>query len=296
MRGPQAWVGVAVLLWVFPPVAGAFGQDAVPPAAAETPSLAWLGIKGEAIFKSYTYFDEAPADDRLYREEGIFRLEWSRQFAPWVGVKLVGEVRGDTDGDANGVYVEIPDTNPHRSILGLREATASFRWVPVDVTIGKQLFAWGTADAYNPTDNLNPYDYLDVLDADKMAVYSVAARVQAGPASLVAVVVPLFTPSRLPEATGRWAVPPPPGFMGLVNDRELPGREIENVQYAARLRTTVAGWDLSASYYQGFDDVPQFRAGTVRSPAGAVVTSLTPVFPRIRAVGADFSTASRGSG
>ncbi len=34
----------------------------------------------------------------------------------------------------------------------------------LDVKIGKQRIAWGTADKLNPTDNLNPYDLEDVLD------------------------------------------------------------------------------------------------------------------------------------
>lgn len=294
MRGPRALLGVSVMLCVLLHAPGSFADEPLSTPPAETTTLASLGIKGEVIFKSYTYFEDAPADDRLYREEGILRLEWARQFAPWIGAKLVGELRGDTDGDANGLYLEIPDTERHRSILSLREGTVSLRWAPVDVTIGKQFFAWGTADAYNPTDNINPYDYLDVLDNDKMAVYSVAARVQMGPTSLVAAVVPVFTPSRLPTASSRWAPPPPPGVLAVVNDRELPGVEVGSVQYAARLRTTLGGWDLSASYYQGFEDVPEFRAATLASPSGTAVASLTPVFPKIRAVGADFSTTVRG--
>ena len=127
--------------------------------------LASLGIKGEAIFKSYTYFQEAPADDRLYREEGILRLEWTRQFAPWIGVKAVGRGAGRHGRRRErGLFRrsrhESPPEHPRASARGRR----AFRWAPVDVTIGKQFFAWGTADAYNPTDNLNPYDYLDVLD------------------------------------------------------------------------------------------------------------------------------------
>lgn len=294
MRGPGACLSVGVMLWLLLSSAGSFAEEAVSPSEGDTRTLASLGIKGEVLFKSDTYFEDAPADDRLYHEEGILRLEWSRQFAPWIGAKLVGELRGDTDGDANGVYFEVPDTNRHRSILSLREATMSLRRAPVDVTIGKQFFAWGTADAYNPTDNINPYDYMDVLDVDKMAVYSVAAHVQAGSTSLVAAVVPVFTPSRLPLASSRWAPPPPPGVLVVVNDREVPGVEVANVQVAARVRTTLGGWDLSASYYQGFEDVPEFRAAPVTAPSGLAVTSLTPVFARIDAVGMDFSTAIRG--
>ncbi len=152
------------MLWLSFHPTGTSAEDAVSPPGDETPTLASLGIKGEVLFKSYTYFEDASTDDRLYREEGILRLEWTREFAPWINVKVVGEARGDTDGDANGVYFEVPDTNRHRSIVGLREATVSLGRAPVDLIIGKQFFAWGTGDAYNPTDNINPYDYLDVLD------------------------------------------------------------------------------------------------------------------------------------
>jgi hypothetical protein len=34
----------------------------------------------------------------------------------------------------------------------------------LDLTIGKQRIAWGTADKLNPTDNLNPYDLSDVFN------------------------------------------------------------------------------------------------------------------------------------
>jgi hypothetical protein len=134
---------------------------------------------------------------------------------------------------------------------------------------------------------------MDVLDTEKIAVLSAGLRVQLGATSLVAVVVPYFTPSRLPEPTSRWAPLPPAGFVGVVRDREVPGRDVENVQYAARLRATVAGWDLSASYYHGFEEVPEFRARTIQTPNGPV-SELTPVFPRIDAVGMDFSTTFGG--
>jgi hypothetical protein len=135
---------------------------------------------------------------------------------------------------------------------------------------------------------------MDVLDTEKMGVLSAGLRVQLGPTSLVAVVVPFFTPSRLPLPASRWAPPPPAGPFAVLDDRQVPGRDAANVQYAARLRTTVGGWDLSASYYHGFEDVPEFRASTVQAPAGRTVLTLTPVFPRINAVGMDFSTTFGG--
>ena len=282
------------MLWLLLPVAASLAEESATPSGSERFSLAALGIKGEAVFKAFGYFDEVPADDRLYRAEGTLRLEWARQFAPWVGVKLVGEVRGDTDGYASGVHFEVPDTARHRSVLGFPEATVNLHDGPVDLWLGKQFVAWGTADAYNPTDAINPYDYMDVLDTEKLAVYSASVRVQLGPASLVAVVVPVFTPSRLPLADSRWALSPPAGVSAVVEDRELPGVDPANVQYAARVRTTLGGWDLSVSYYHGFEDVPEFRASAIQAAPGKPALRVTPVFPRIDAVGMDFSTTVRG--
>jgi hypothetical protein len=294
MVSPRGTLGLALLLWLLPPCAACFAEESAPPSGEGKFSLASLGIKSEAIFKSFGYFEGAPADDRLYFEEGIFRLEWAREFAPWVNVKLVGELRGDTDGDASGINLEIPDTDRHRSVLSLREATVNLRRAPIEFAFGKQFFAWGTADAYNPTDGINPYDYMDVLDNEKLAVLSAGLRVQLGATSLVAVVVPFFTPSRLPLPDSRWAPSPPAGLMAVLDDREVPGRDAANVQYAARLRTTLGGWDLSASYYHGFQAVPEFRASTVQAASGGTATHLTPVFPRINAVGMDFSTTFGG--
>jgi hypothetical protein len=65
------------------------------------------------------------------------------------------------------------------------------------------------------------------------------------------------------------------------------------MQYAARLKTTVAGWDLSASYFDGFEHTPVLRLSSVEVAPGIVLPQVTPVFTRIRAVGLDASTTFR---
>jgi hypothetical protein len=252
------------------------------PAPGQTPSepppltLASLGIKGYLIFKNFSHFHEAPQDNRHFREEGILQLEWARKLAPWGDAKLVGEARGDDDGFAQGVNFQIPEATQHRSILNLKEAVLTLKENPVEVSFGKQIFAWGTADFYNPTDNLNPSDFLDPIDPEKLAVYSVASRLTAGPSSLVFVIVPVFTPSRSPFGLSRWT--PVPESPVIVDDRELPSRDVGNMQYAARARTTVAGWDVSLSYFDGFENNPLIRR--VPHP---FLPRFVPVFPRIKA-------------
>jgi hypothetical protein len=263
-------------------------------AVAESPSLAALGIKGEATLKNFSHFDETATDRRNFRDEGLLEITWSHRWERQGSLSLVLQARDDDAGLAEGITFQIPETSARRSLLAVKEAVATVRRGPFELGVGKQIFAWGTADAFNPTDRINPYDYLDILDNEKMAVWSAAARLEAGPASLTFVVVPFFTPSRLPLRNSRWTPLPPPGFVAVVDGREVPDRAVDNMQYAARLKTTVKGWDLSVSYYDGFEDTPAFRRSAAGLGPGVVVPRFTPVFTRARVAGADFSTTWRG--
>ena len=281
-------------------VLAAFAVHAAP-ASAESPAspgaqsstLAALGVKGQAILNGFGYFRETPTDDELLVAEGILQLEWSRRLAEWADMKVVLEAREDTDSLVGGIGFEVPDRRRQRSVLELREGTVTARRGPVDVILGKQIVTWGTADAYNPTDNVNPYDFLDVIDNEKLAVFAAVARFTAGASSLTGVLVPVFTPSRLPLKGSRWIPTVPEGLTALVADRELPAQTLENMQYAARLKTTVGGWDLSGSYFEGFEHTPVFRLSAVQVAPGTVLPQFTPVFTRIRAVSMDVSTTYR---
>src|SRR5688572_6442269 len=161
-------------------------------------SLRAYGLKGHLLLKNFTHFRETPTDNRHVRNEGLLQVEWGRKLASWLDVKAIVEAREDDDRFTDGFTFQIPETAPRRSVLGLKELVLTGRGGPVEVSVGKQIFAWGTADAWNPTDNLNPNDYLDPIDNEKLGVWSIASRGTAGPASLTVVVAPFFTPSRTP--------------------------------------------------------------------------------------------------
>jgi len=262
---------------------------AEPPEEPERFTLASIGIKGTLTNKLAVYPDTTPNDDRHVQDEGILEVEWARRLTPWADLKLVGEVRKDNDSFDEGVNLQIPETSLHRSIVYLKEAVARFAHGAYEVSVGKQIFTWGAAEGFNPMDNLNAYDYLDPLDSQKLGAWSVAARATFGPANLLFVIVPVFTPSRLPLTDSRWTPIPPPGVGGVAEPRELPPNNASSMQYGARLRATLAGWDLGLTYYDGFDATPVYRMGTV-DIGGTSVQTLTPVFTRIHAPGFDFST------
>jgi hypothetical protein len=69
-----------------------------------------------------------------------------------------------------------------------------------------------------------------------------------------------------------------------------PAIRLGNMQYATRVSGSVRNWDLSASYFDGWDDVP--RVGREASPSGAggVTVRITPEHLRKRVIGGDVAT------
>ena len=157
-------------------------------------SLASLGVKGTAVYKNFSHFETTRDDPQLIRNEGLVRLEVNRRLAPWSDAKVVGELRKDDDDLTDGVSFQIQEKNRRRSLLDLKEAVLTLRGGPLEAGLGKQIYAWGTADTFNPTDNLNAYDYLDVIDNEKLGLWSAALRLTAGATT----------------ATGTWGTDRPP--------------------------------------------------------------------------------------
>lgn len=283
MRRPTGLLAVAALAFV------GIGEGL----AAEPSAPASLGFRGHVLLKNFSYFEKAPGEDDRFRNEGIFQLEWARQFSRWASIKLVGDARADDDDLTEDIRFQIPDTARERSHLNLVEAVLRLGPDPLQLALGKQIYAWGTADAYNPTDNINPYDYLDPIDNEKMAVYSAALQGTLGPSTVTVVGIPVFTPSRVPLPSSRWVPAPPAEPTPVIADRQLPSTSLENIQWAVRVRTTLRGWDVALSYFEGFEDTPVFRQSIAQPTPGVTVPQFTPVFTRLRAPGLDFSTTYR---
>jgi hypothetical protein len=261
--------------------------------AAQSSGPASIGIRGHVLLKNFSHFEEAQTEHRHFRNEVVLHVEWARQLDPWVGIKLVGDAREDDNDFTDGVRFQIPDVARRRSQLNVVEAVVRVGRSPLELTVGKQIYAWGTAEAYNPTDNINPYDYLDPIDHEKQGVYSAALNGRLGPTSVTVVAVGPFSPSRVPLPPSRWAPAAPVEQAVVVAERELPSTSFKNIPWAARVRTTFRGWDLTLSHFEGFEDTPVFRQSIVQRTPSVTIPTLTPVFTRLRAPGLAFSTTYR---
>ncbi|HDM90803.1 MAG TPA: hypothetical protein ENG67_06330 [candidate division WOR-3 bacterium] len=193
--------------------------------------------------------------------------------------------------------------------LELKEAYADiygFLLDDLDLRIGKQIIAWGTADKINPTSNLSPYDLEDFFDfGAKLGVNSLKATYTKDPWSFDLCFVPVFTPSTMP---------PPEyadvlfGGTGLSGDYQIrnfsdtimmPENKITEASEAgSRVSTNIYNWDLSLSYFHGYIGFPLPEKAEMipDSSSGTVDVRTFLSYPEVDVIGADFSGSLFGLG
>ncbi len=180
------------------------------------------------------------------------------------------------------------DKNIRRLSFNLEEYYAEFNFNSFDLKVGKQIFSWGKADGFNPTDNLNPRDYIDLfVEEEKIGVPSVNLLYYWRGFTFDFVFIPTYTPTRLPLADSRYSFLDPK-MLPVINRRDLPSDNLSNSQSAIRILKHISGWDLSVSYYDGYDDL---TLAIVENDL-----SLTPTYNRMRVIGGDFATTFGGLG
>jgi len=249
--------------------------------------------KGKLEYKLFWHEGARPQDARKRRSEYRLQLELDIPITDSVRLFVAPDLRWDSHHTSAGTFDELNRKEVRRPIFHFKEAYVEYHKGPWEVRLGEQIFAWGTADSYNPTDNLNPHDYVDLVDNEKIPVFALSTTYHISDfTSFQFVIVPLFTPSRFDGQESRWsffpAAPPDLDFQ-----RHLPGDNLGNIQFAARAKTSTCGWDLSLSYFDGFNDVgrPYLSYDAFGAPQTVHFD-----FDRIRVVGFDFATTWRDIG
>ena len=193
--------------------------------------------------------------------------------------------------------------------LDLREAyfeLNGFIFSNVDLKVGRQRIAWGTADKLNPTDNVNaldlgdPWDFGSHLGSDgvQLSVYEWGLQ-------FTGVAVAQFTPAVLP--TGNWAtalmgqaIEAPAGLtLGTVSTSvTLPGLTLaDSINAGLRIKGNLLGYDLSVSYLYGRQSLPVIDSEVI-TMAGltAINVAANLVYPREHVFGADLAGSILGVG
>src|SRR5437867_3926579 len=257
------------------------------------------------------YAGKPNSSDTLSSSTGRFHL-WSRaRLNPRLSWRGSVDFRLDTHHDIDRRrWTDLSQRGLRQPAGALRELYVDAKLGRLDLRAGKQEIRWGRADGFNPTDNLLPYDYLKTFSDERITVPALKADAFLGRARLEGAWIPFFTPTRLPLLGQRWfprlpstaQVPVGPGgepvdaqLVYREGRTTLPTRTFGNGQWALRWNQLVHGAEFSFSYFDGLDDIPFFRAGTIplpdaASPRPRFLVSLAREYYRVRVAGADFAS------
>jgi hypothetical protein len=224
------------------------------------------------------YPETAPNDSSHAVDDSLFRYEASYKVRPWLRISGALDAEFDTHEQLDrAAHLDWQDRSLRRPLLSLRELKATISKGKLTAEFGKQFIRWGKADLLNPTDRFAPKDFLSVTDPGFLAVTAARAIYDTGVNSIDLVWQPRFTPSRTPLLDQRWTVLPESLAGVSLNDlgSQFPGRS----SFGARWNHVGAGYEVSASFYDGFNSLPIFQA--------VADTDFRRIYPGLRLYGAD---------
>lgn len=135
--------------------------------------------------------------------------------------------------------------------VDLREAYVNLYLGPLDIRFGRQIIAWGRADAFNPTDNVTPRDMATRSsdeDDKRMGNLALRAVLNLMPVRLEGIWVPFYRATRMPPFTL-------PGPITLV-EPDYPDPRLSSGTGAFRLHVETPEFEGSVSYLFGYSVFP----------------------------------------
>lgn len=175
------------------------------------------------------------------------------------------------------------------------------RWLTthLNLTVGRQVIRWGTADMLNPTAHFAPPDLSELVfkDDDELyqGVYALSATLIAGDFSLQLVTVPIATPTVLPDARGPWALQFRNAYhvipvQFLPRQPALPATG-GNISWGGRFTGTAGPVDFSLSAFRGVDRDVLFQP-TVDPQVPIPTAYVVPKYRRLTSFGFDIAAAA----
>jgi hypothetical protein len=263
----------------------------------------------------YVQFDDRVRikDKTLSWEE--YRLDLTGQ-VEFEKVNFYSEVWFRNFGSTNVKKLfELSDKNKVAPIdVDIREAYVDFKgfiFDNLDLRIGRQRIAWGTADKLNPTDNLNPDDLEDIWDYGRhLGSNAIKLSYYLGSFTFTGVFIPEFVPAVLPRGDLMFLFADDfySNFsgeidFGSIGDRVIVKKPDATLKDGSKFGFKIAkrdlfGFDVSLSYVYGRDDIPIVKKIYFQSYLlnPATPDSVILEFPRMRVLGFDLTGEVAGVG
>ena len=190
-------------------------------------------------------------------------------------------------------------SDPDRNRVYLRETYIDLHSKKIDLRVGRQVILWGKADGFNPTSNMTPIDYSDILDTDdeEIGIFALKSNFYLGDWELQGVISPTFQSSIFPSTKSRWQGEYPDfiNYNGINRparfireEVSMPENKFKDFQYGLRLSRNFNNIDFSVSYYQGWNDIPN-TTSNVSLSGDTVNVSAQPNYYKHQVIGGDFS-------
>lgn len=243
----------------------------------------YLNIDTRILLKDYDFnFNETRLDFFFKGKNNNFHFYtefWLKE-----ALKDVNTMDDLVNIDKNSITIELKE-----SYLNLSNFPFDF----VDLRVGKQRTAWGTAYIFNPTDNIDPLDLEDIWDFErKLSSLSLKMTLFLYDFSFQTIYKPFFSPSRLPNERLFYVFYPIDSMVSSVKNLiEIPERSNVNSIYGLRIKRNVKGTDLSLSYVYGRYNLPFPESITVVSTTSGIKLNNKLVYPKLKTLGLDFATS-----
>lgn len=255
-------------------------------------------------------------DDRVRIKDKIlsweeYRLDLTGQ-VEFEKVNFYSEVWFRNFGSTNVKKLfELSDKNKVAPIdVDIREAYVDFKgfiFDNLDLRIGRQRIAWGTADKLNPTDNLNPDDLEDIWDYGRhLGSNAIKLSYYLGSFTFTGVFIPEFVPAVLPRgdlillfADDFYSNFSGEIDFGSIGDRVIVKRPDATLKDGSKFGFKIAkrdlfGFDVSLSYVYSRDDIPIVRK--IYFQSYPTPDSVILEFPRMKVLGFDLTGEVAGVG
>jgi len=137
--------------------------------------------------------------------------------------------------------------------------------------LGKQVFNWGSADAFRITNYLDTRDLRELFmkeeDERYRGNYAFDIKYLTGDISFEAAILPVITPVLFPAPDSYWAIRQPPihSLEPRVDNSSMPEPSYKNISVGVRSGGTISFFDFYLSFYRGINTNILFFPQTVLS-------------------------------
>lgn len=240
-----------------------------------------INLEGESL----EYF-ERDTDSSLYQltVSGEYKLNTSNDFRLYLNPRVRKSNQSGLKDEAQ-----------------LIEGYMDVRLDNSDLRVGQQIISWGRADIVNPI-SIGRQNFADPLDDDneKLGQFGINYRHYIANGQIETIWLPVFQSSTLPEVDSPWfanlpaATPSNQTIAYDLADTDTPSNSLKNSQWGLRYTTVANGWDLGASYFKGWNDVPAYASQVTAASVETLVVQITPTPYRNEMLGVDLATTLDG--